>query len=116
MYPSLIRPDGKAARLISTAMHEITGHEPAHYFTTAAFDQGYLNHVGIECVNFGPGEYRYAHTDLDMASVDAHAPGRTDLCARGAELSGLTMFGAEAIGGEGSRPSCPRTSDSAGTW
>lgn len=70
MYPSLIRPDGKAARLISTAMHEITGHEPAHYFTTAAFDQGYLNHVGIECVNFGPGEYRYAHTDLDMASVE----------------------------------------------
>ncbi|MDB5562501.1 MAG: acetylornithine deacetylase/succinyldiaminopimelate desuccinylase-like deacylase, partial [Hyphomicrobiales bacterium] len=34
-----------------------------------AFDQGYLNHMGIECVNFGPSEYRFAHTDLDMASV-----------------------------------------------
>jgi acetylornithine deacetylase len=69
MYPSLLPADGKAARLISDAMREIVGHEPETYFTTAAFDQGYLNHIGIECVNFGPGEYHYAHTDLDMASV-----------------------------------------------
>ena len=69
MYPSLVPPEGPAVRLITESCKEILGHEPERYYSPSAFDQGYLNHVGIECVNFGPGEYRFAHTDLDMASV-----------------------------------------------
>ena len=40
------------------------------YYSPAAFDQGYLNHVGIPTANFGAGEHQYAHTDFDMASVE----------------------------------------------
>ena len=36
----------------------------------SAFDQGYLNHVGISTVNFGSGEQAFAHTDDDIASVE----------------------------------------------
>jgi len=70
MYPSRIYADGKVANLIRESMVDITGREPECYFQTNAFDQGYLNHVGIECANFGPGEFRFAHTDLDMASIN----------------------------------------------
>ena len=49
------------------------GAVPETYFSSAAFDQGYLNHVGIPCANYGAGEDRFAHTDLDMASVDRTA-------------------------------------------
>jgi acetylornithine deacetylase/succinyl-diaminopimelate desuccinylase-like protein len=69
MYPSLTPPDGKAVGLIEQSTKDILGAPPERYFSPSAFDQGYLNHVGIECVNFGPAEYRFAHTDLDMASV-----------------------------------------------
>jgi acetylornithine deacetylase len=70
MYPSLVPPKGKAVRLISQSAKDIMGREPERYYSFSAFDQGYLNHVGIECVNFGPAEYSFAHTDLDMASVE----------------------------------------------
>ena len=69
MHPSLIEVDSPAARLISEAAEAVLGEAPETYYTANAFDQGYLNHVGIACVNYGPGEYRFAHTDLDMASV-----------------------------------------------
>jgi acetylornithine deacetylase/succinyl-diaminopimelate desuccinylase-like protein len=40
------------------------------HYSPAAFDQGYLNHVGIPTANFGAGENQWAHTDFDMASVE----------------------------------------------
>jgi hypothetical protein len=43
------------------------------YYSPAAFDQGYLNHLGIPTANYGAGENQYAHTDLDMASVERTA-------------------------------------------
>jgi acetylornithine deacetylase/succinyl-diaminopimelate desuccinylase-like protein len=46
------------------------GHEAETYFASAAFDQGYLNHIGIPTANYGPGEERYAHTDNDIASIE----------------------------------------------
>ena len=56
-------------RALTDASRTVLGVEPEKYYQTNAFDQGYLNHIGIEACTYGPGEERYAHTDLDMASV-----------------------------------------------
>lgn len=69
MYPYETTPDAPAASLVSDSMLAVMGSRPEVYFATNAFDQGYLAHVGISTVSFGPGEQRFAHTDLDMASV-----------------------------------------------
>jgi acetylornithine deacetylase len=45
------------------------GEEPEPYYAQSAFDQGYLNHVGIPTANYGPGEQSLAHTANDVASV-----------------------------------------------
>jgi acetylornithine deacetylase/succinyl-diaminopimelate desuccinylase-like protein len=55
--------------LINASEHAL-GVTPLTYYASNAFDQGYLNHIGIEACTYGPGEEKYAHTDLDMASVD----------------------------------------------
>jgi acetylornithine deacetylase/succinyl-diaminopimelate desuccinylase-like protein len=55
--------------LISASEHALGGTPPT-YYASNAFDQGYLNHIGSEACTYGPGEEKYAHTDLDMASVD----------------------------------------------
>jgi acetylornithine deacetylase/succinyl-diaminopimelate desuccinylase-like protein len=55
---------------VTEAALAMTSAAPAMVYSPSAFDQGYLNHVGIETCNYGPGEHRFAHTDLDMASVD----------------------------------------------
>lgn len=70
MYPSLIAPGSPIVGLINKASLAMLGHEPETFFASSAFDQGYLNHVGIPTANYGAGEERYAHTDLDMASVE----------------------------------------------
>jgi len=70
MYPSLVATDSGIVTAITEASLAMTGAAPETFYQPNAFDQGYFNHVGIECCNYGPGEHRFAHTDLDMASVD----------------------------------------------
>jgi acetylornithine deacetylase/succinyl-diaminopimelate desuccinylase-like protein len=70
MYPSLVDKTSKIVRALSHASGKVLGVEPETFYQTNAFDQGYLNHIGIEACTYGPGEEKYAHTDLDMASVD----------------------------------------------
>jgi acetylornithine deacetylase/succinyl-diaminopimelate desuccinylase-like protein len=70
MYPSLVTTESGIVKAVTEASLAMTGTAPETYYHTSAFDQGYLNHVGIECCNYGPGEAQFAHTDLDMASVD----------------------------------------------
>jgi acetylornithine deacetylase/succinyl-diaminopimelate desuccinylase-like protein len=70
MYPSLVTTEAKVMRAITEASLAMTGAAPETIYNPNAFDQGYLNHVGIETCNYGPGEAKFAHTDLDMASVD----------------------------------------------
>lgn len=70
MYPSLLTADSPIVRLINRAGEAMLGAAPETFFAPSAFDQGYLNHVGIPTANYGAGEQRFAHTDQDMASVD----------------------------------------------
>jgi len=57
-------------RLLKSACTAMLGAAPQAFYGQSAHDQGYLNAAGIPAVNFGSGEERFAHTDLDMASVD----------------------------------------------
>jgi acetylornithine deacetylase/succinyl-diaminopimelate desuccinylase-like protein len=70
MYPSRVQPDAPVVGLLSAACEKVLGHPPVFHFANSAFDQGYLNHIGIPTVNWGPGEYGFAHTDQDLASVE----------------------------------------------
>jgi acetylornithine deacetylase/succinyl-diaminopimelate desuccinylase-like protein len=69
MHPSLVSETSNVVRALSDASHTVLGVAPEIYYQTNAFDQGYLNYIGIEACTYGPGEEKYAHTDLDMASV-----------------------------------------------
>lgn len=73
MYPSLVEMDSPIVRAVCNAAETMLGAPPETFYTTTAFDQGYLNHMGIPCANYGCGEDRYAHTDNDCASVDRTA-------------------------------------------
>ncbi|MCG8504962.1 MAG: hypothetical protein MI755_10180, partial [Sphingomonadales bacterium] len=66
----LVDEDSDIVRLIKRSSQATLGHEPETHFGQSAFDQGYLNHLGIQTANYGPGEDAFAHTDLDMASVE----------------------------------------------
>jgi acetylornithine deacetylase/succinyl-diaminopimelate desuccinylase-like protein len=70
MYPSLVEMDSPIVQAVCGASDVMLGAAPETFYTTTAFDQGYLNHMGIPCANYGAGEDRYAHTDNDCASVD----------------------------------------------
>jgi acetylornithine deacetylase/succinyl-diaminopimelate desuccinylase-like protein len=70
MYASLVTEDAPAVRLLRAGCVAMLGHAPDTFYGQSAHDQGYLNAVGISTANFGSGEQAFAHTDLDMASVD----------------------------------------------
>jgi acetylornithine deacetylase/succinyl-diaminopimelate desuccinylase-like protein len=70
MYPSLVTTETPVVRAIMRASEVMLGAPAETYYSPAAFDQGYLNHVGIVTANYGAGENQYAHTDNDMASVE----------------------------------------------
>jgi acetylornithine deacetylase/succinyl-diaminopimelate desuccinylase-like protein len=73
MYPSLVTTESPVVRALLRASEAMLGAPAESYFSPAAFDQGYLNHVGIPTANFGAGEHQWAHTDFDMASVERTA-------------------------------------------
>ena len=75
MYPHLVDADSEIVSMISDASDVMLGHRPETHFGQSAFDQGYLNHIGIQTANYGPGEDQFAHTDFDMASIDRTVDG-----------------------------------------
>jgi acetylornithine deacetylase/succinyl-diaminopimelate desuccinylase-like protein len=70
MYPSLVTTESTVVRALLRASEVMLGRPVETHYSPSAFDQGYLNHVGIVTANFGAGEHQYAHTDYDMASVE----------------------------------------------
>jgi acetylornithine deacetylase/succinyl-diaminopimelate desuccinylase-like protein len=70
MYPSLVTMESPIVKAVLRASEVMLGRPVETYYSPSAFDQGYLNHVGIPTANFGAGEHQYAHTDYDMASVE----------------------------------------------
>ena len=70
MYPSLVPAESPVVRLLHAGFEAMLGRAPESFYGQSAHDQGYLNAVGIPTANFGSGEQAFAHTDLDMASVD----------------------------------------------
>ena len=70
MYPSLVTTKSPVVRALLHASEVMLGKAVETYYSPSAFDQGYLNHMGIPTANFGAGEHQYAHTDYDMASVE----------------------------------------------
>lgn len=70
MYPSLVTQESPVVRLLSAGCEAMLGAAPEAFYGQSAHDQGYLNAAGISTANFGSGEQAFAHTDLDMASVD----------------------------------------------
>jgi acetylornithine deacetylase/succinyl-diaminopimelate desuccinylase-like protein len=70
MYPSLVGEDSPIVQALLRASSVMLGAPAKTYYSPSAFDQGYLNHVGIPTANFGAGEHQWAHTDYDMASVE----------------------------------------------
>jgi len=70
---SLVTTDSPIVKAILRASEVMLGKPAETYYSPSAFDQGYLNHVGIVTANFGAGEHQYAHTDYDMASVERTA-------------------------------------------
>ena len=68
--PSLLAADSPIVGLINRASETMLGAAPETWFAPNAFDQGYLNHIGIPTANYGAGEQRFAHTDNDMASIE----------------------------------------------
>jgi acetylornithine deacetylase/succinyl-diaminopimelate desuccinylase-like protein len=70
MYPHLVAPISHVVATVMLASKAALNVTPETFYQTNAFDQGYLQHIGIEPCTYGPGEDKYAHTDLDMASVD----------------------------------------------
>jgi acetylornithine deacetylase/succinyl-diaminopimelate desuccinylase-like protein len=70
MYPSLVTEDSTIVRALQRANEVMLGRAAETYYAAAAFDQGYLNHMGIPTANYGLGEEKYAHTDNDMASIE----------------------------------------------
>ncbi len=73
MYPSLVTTESPIVRALLRASESMLGKPAETHYSPSAFDQGYLNHVGIATANFGAGEHQYAHTDYDMASVERTA-------------------------------------------
>jgi acetylornithine deacetylase len=69
MYPSLVTVESPVVRALTRGSEVMLGKAVETYYSPSAFDQGYLNHMGIPTANFGAGEHQYAHTDYDMASV-----------------------------------------------
>jgi acetylornithine deacetylase/succinyl-diaminopimelate desuccinylase-like protein len=70
MYPHLVTATSNVVTAVMQASQTALGVSPETFYQTNAFDQGYLNHIGIPTCTYGPGEDQYAHTDLDMASVE----------------------------------------------
>ncbi|MBI2874016.1 MAG: M20/M25/M40 family metallo-hydrolase [Firmicutes bacterium] len=69
-YPGEVSQDSQAVAALAEGVTAMTGREPTFVYSHPVLDQGYLNRMGIETIKFGPGDVRFAHTDVDLVQVD----------------------------------------------
>lgn len=75
-YPSDVAATSPIARALGHAM-AAGGDTRGPIYFPAALDAGYLNHVGIETVMFGPGDLAFAHTDAEVVPLaEVHSAAR----------------------------------------
>jgi len=70
MYPSEIEKEAKAASLMADAVEAIIGEEAGFTYFNSALDAGLLNRAGVQCLMFGPGNVKFAHTDEEVVTVE----------------------------------------------
>jgi succinyl-diaminopimelate desuccinylase len=75
MYPSLVTYESLAVRQLVRACRAMLGYEPEEMYAQSAFDQGYLNHVGISTVNFGPVERTFVAARVFAFLIADHLSG-----------------------------------------
>jgi len=80
MYPSLVAADSGVVRALVAASEQALGIAPADLLCSNAFDQGYLNHIGIEACTYGPGDEQLRPHRPRYASVDRTRGRRQGLC------------------------------------
>ena len=56
MYPSLVEASSRGAGALAQASRAALGVAPEMFYQTNAFDQGYLNHIGIEACTERPAK------------------------------------------------------------
>jgi acetylornithine deacetylase/succinyl-diaminopimelate desuccinylase-like protein len=69
MYPSEVARDCAVAAAAADASRELTKANSEFFYSPAALDAGFLNRHGIETIMLGPGDLRFAHTDLEIVSL-----------------------------------------------
>lgn len=68
-YPAEIARTATSARLLAEATSGMLGEPARHTYIHGALDAGYLQREGIETVQYGPGDLRFAHTATEIVSV-----------------------------------------------
>ncbi|MFY9371270.1 MAG: M20/M25/M40 family metallo-hydrolase [bacterium] len=70
MYPSEIGKEAKVARCLAGAIRTVTNREATYTYFNSALDAGLLNRAGIECLMFGPGDVKFAHTEEEVVPLE----------------------------------------------
>ena len=67
-YPGKSRPDCELVRNARRAVRSVVG-QARTFHQTSTLDAGYFIHEGIDTIQMGPGDPRFAHSDFELVSL-----------------------------------------------